>query len=129
VTYVRVAAALVVLALAGWLAHTFSTWREKAGERDAAVAELKQVRTQADANLKAIAQDIAEDRQGRIDFAAAMAHIDSQFAGIVIPTPAQLVQSKEMPGEPCKRDSLGPDFMRVWNSSGAAAGPAEDKAH
>lgn len=125
----KLGAYVVALVLIGFGVRWCVTTIHKANERDAAVAELGKVRAQSEANLKAIANDIAESERDRKNFDVALAAIDKRFDDIHIPPPATLIQSKGVPGEPCRPSTLGPEFYRVFNASGAAAGPAEDKAH
>jgi hypothetical protein len=119
-----------VLALAGvlwWAQGRIRVSYQAELERDAAKSELKAEREQNAANIGAIAQDIA-DREvdagklfGRLD------EINARFDGLQLnlPPPAALVQRSEVPGEPCPRVGISPDFVGVWNSAATEAGPAE----
>lgn len=116
-----------------WVTNRIRVSYEAEAQRDAARAELVTERAQNAANIGKIATDLSEREAAAGLLLGRMDALDARFNGLLLnlPPPDKLVSSQEVPGAPCPRVSIGPEFFRVFNEAGApaGAGPAEAQTH
>lgn len=120
-------AALVLGAALLWVGHRVRVSYEAEIRADQAEAALKEEREQNAVNIRAIAQDIADNERDRGYLARRFDAIDQRFDGLQLSLlePAKLIQSTEVPGAPCPRVGLSPMAVSVYNAAATEAGSAE----
>jgi hypothetical protein len=119
VLYLRILAALIVLAaLAGAVKWSVDTIH-KAGERDKFEQQLRDERAENARNITAISRDIAQGESDRVDFANRFDSIDAAVAALTgkVGDPSRFVQSRSLPNDPCPRVAIGPDFLGLYNEA------------
>jgi hypothetical protein len=126
----------LVGAVAGVLALLWVGYRVRASfllehQLDTAIADLKAERMQNAANVRAIAQDIAENERERGALVQRLDLVDAGVKDILLklPDPSSFVQSKVVPGEPCPRAGLSSPFVELYNRPATEAGLTEAEAH
>lgn len=124
-----IAAALVLAAVLWWVGNRIRVSYEAEAERDQAKAELKTEREQNSANLVKIADRVDSTERITKGLSTRVAGIDLKFNGLQlsVPPPANLIQTKEKPGEPCPVASIGPQFFGVYNAAGTEGGVTESE--
>lgn len=124
-----ITAGLVLAAVLWWIGNRIRVSYEAEAERDQARAELKTEREQNTANLAKVADRVDVTEQIAKGLSTRVAGIDLKFNGLQlsVPPPANLIQTKEKPGEPCPVVAAGPEFFRVYNAAGTEGGVTESE--
>lgn len=121
--YAYLAAALLLAGLLGAGVHIV----RKASRVDVAEARAEAAEKGRASDMAEVVKRLDDDKAWREGFGKRFDAIDQKFAGLKIPTAAELVQSKEVPSVEgkCIADSVGPTFVGLFNE---ASEPPRDPA-